>query len=59
MGSCKGPVMSFRWVNTSLLKDFMTTDVRTVVVQSSDGGFFGDRDDSRAFEAGGDFTQLQ
>src|SRR4029434_4818250 len=31
-GSSRGPVMPFRWVNTSLSKDLMTTDVRGEVI---------------------------
>lgn len=36
--------MSFRWANTSLSQDFMTTDVK-VTGLSCNGGFLGDWDD--------------
>ncbi len=37
----------------------MTTDVRAIVIKSSNFGFLWDGDDGGAFEARGDFTQLQ
>src|SRR4029434_55109 len=33
-GYSRGPVMPFRWVNTSLSKDFMTTDFRATGLES-------------------------
>ncbi len=45
-----------------LSSDFMTTDTRSnrsVIVKASDFGLFGDGNDGGAFEAAGNFAQLQ